>query len=127
MAQWEDKLGSILNNPQAMSQIMAIAQSLQGDSGEVEAPADEAEAVPVAPAEPAAMPELDPRLMQAGMRALSAYRGPDDARTALLRALRPFLAPERHGKLDKAVRITKLSNVIRSALDGLKGGDEAGV
>ncbi len=122
MAQWEEKLGAILNDPQAMSKIMAIAQSLDGGKeGSQEAPAPESEPAPAA--EAPAGPDLDPRLMAAGMQALAAWQGPDDSRTALLQSLRPFLKPERHAKLDKAVRVTKLSRVIRAALDTFKGGE----
>ncbi len=131
MAQWEEKLGAILNDPQAMSKIMAIAQSLDGGKeGSQEAPAPEPEPAstpdpaPAAPStEAPAGLDLDPRLMAAGMQALAAWQGPDDSRTALLQSLRPFVKPERCGKLDKAVRVTKLSRVIRAALDTFKGGE----
>ncbi len=103
MAQWEEKLGAILNDPQAMSKIMAIAQSLDGgkegaQSAATPEPEPEAaptsEPAPEAPAPSAEAPaglDLDPRLMAAGMQALAAWRGPDDSRTALLQALRPFV------------------------------------
>ncbi len=127
MAQWEEKLGAILNDPLAMSKIMAIAQSLDGGKeGAQEAPAPEPEAAAPEPTPAAEAPaglDLDPRLMAAGMQALAAWRGPDDSRTALLQSLRPFVKPERYGKLDKAVRVTKLSRVIRAALDTFKGGE----
>lgn len=123
MAQWEEKLGAILNDPQAMSRIMSIAQSLDGGKS-----APEPEAAPEPPPAPADQtgPELDPRLMAMGMQVLSAWQAPDDSRTALLQALRPFLKTERHAKLDKAVRITKLSRVVRAALDTWRG-DEGDV
>lgn len=133
MAQFEEKLGAILNDPQTMSRILSIAQSLDASKGQAQdrPPAEEipAEPVPaeVSPPQPAAeLPglDLDPRLMAAGMQALAAWQGPEDSRTALLQALRPFLKPERHGKLDKALRVTRLSRVIRAGLDGLKGGQE---
>ncbi len=131
MAQWEEKLGAILNDPQAMSKIMAIAQSLDGgkdDQASAPTPGPESASAPdpapetSAPDAPAGL-DLDPRLMAAGMQALAAWRGPDDSRTALLQSLRPFVKPERCGKLDKAVRVTKLSRVIRAALDTFKGGE----
>lgn len=127
MAQWEDKLSAILNDPRAMEQILSIAQSLDGGKSAPE------------PTEQVRTPEprdegsgeadlgglnVDPRVMAAGMQALSVWQGPDDSRTALLQSLRPFMKPERHGKLDKAVRITKLSKVVRAALDSLKGGGD---
>ena len=126
MAQFEEKLGAILNDPQTMSRILSIAQSLDGGKSErepVSDPSPEPVVEPVSePAETTAPGlDVDPRLMAAGMQALSAWQGPDDSRTALLQSLRPFVGPERCGKLDKAVRITKLSKVVRAALDTLKG------
>lgn len=132
MAQFEEKLSAILNNPQAMSQIMSIAHSLDGSGGQSEEPqvqpTEESAPAPSIeldqPGQDQPTLDLDPRLMAAGMQALAAWQGPEDSRTALLQALRPFLKPERHGKLDKALRITRLSRVVRAGLDGLKGGQE---
>ena len=40
----------------------------------------------------------------------------DDEKAALLRALQPFLRPERWAKVEKAIQITRLSRVIRAAM-----------
>lgn len=137
MAEFEEKLGSILNNPQAMQQIMSLAQSLGGGSSRKDDEA--AETPPSLPPEQAQTAEfepvsaddsplsgmnLDPRLLEVGMRAVSAYQDPNNEKAALLQALRPFVKEERYKKVDKAVRIAKLSKAIRAALDGLKGGEE---
>lgn len=139
MAELEDKLGAILNNPQAMSQIMSLAQSLNGGGQGQPPPAvpsalPESRVIPeeASPPEPGQEPqpdpaallggELDPRLMEAGMRALAAYRDPDNRQAALLQALRPFVKPQRYAKVDKAIQIARLSKVIRAALDTFKGG-----
>ena len=126
MGQWEEKLGAILNNPQAMSQIMSIAQSLGGDQGpdqdeqpSVQPPEPQAETSP-APSEDA--PALDPRVMAAGLRALSVWQGPADPRSSLLQALRPFVREERQVKVDKAIRIVRMSKAVRAALEGLQEG-----
>lgn len=136
MAEWEEKLGAILNNPQAMSQIMSLAQSLNGGAQPPEAqPAlPEAEAGSEAQSEPQDGPdteplaslagELDPRLMEIGMRALAAYRDPNNHQAALLQALRPFVKSQRYAKVDKAIQIARLSKVIRAALDTFKGGKD---
>ena len=125
MGQWEEKLGAILNDPQAMGQIMSLAQSL-GGQGPSETDADKAPAEHTeAPSTPDL--DLDPRLMEAGMRALSAWKDPDDPRAALLGALRPFLKEERQGKLDRAIHITRLSKAVRAALDGVQGGGKGDV
>lgn len=141
MAEFEEKLGSILNNPQAMAQIMALAQSLSGGSASQTGtpPGDpsplpcpevrEAEFVPVsAPEAPPAAPEapfagldLDPKLLSLGMRALGAYRDQSDDKARLLQALRPFVKEKRYGRIDQAAQIARISKAIRAVLDGLKG------
>lgn len=125
MGQWEEKLGAILNNPQAMSQIMSIAQSLGGDQPPEQTPQGEGEdtqptEVPSSPTEDA--PALDPAVMEAGLRALSVWQDRSDPRSTLLQALRPFLREERQAKVDKAVRIVRMSKAVRAALEGLQGG-----
>ena len=133
MAEFEDKLGAILNDPQAMQQIMSLARSLGGGaSGKNEAaetpsslPPETAEFGPVTDdASPLSGLNLDPRLFEVGMKAISAYQDPSNEKAALLLALRPFVKEERYKKVDKAVQIARISKAIRAALDGLKGGEE---
>lgn len=59
--------------------------------------------------------ELDPALVQKGLRLFSEYSAADDQRAALLSALKPFLKEERQAKVEKAVRLARLSRVIRAA------------
>ena len=132
MAQLEEQLNQILGDPQAMEQIMALAQSLSGKgqehgdpSPEQDSPQPEAEnASPLS-----ALSGLDPRLLQLGMGLLSEYSAQDDRKTALLEALKPFLKRERQEKIDQAVRIARLSRVVRAAfwLLGGTGEEEAHV
>ena len=118
MAQLEEQLNQILGNPQAMEQIMALAQSLSGKQEEERQPEEEtqppAENDPPSPL--SALDGLDPRLLRMGMGLLSEYSAQDDKKTALLAALKPFLKPERQEKMDQAVRIARLTRVIRTAL-----------
>lgn len=131
MGEFEEKLQSILGDPNAMSQIMSIAQSITAGSRDGDgpsAPKEEDPAPPAAAAQAAADPfsmlgSLDPRLLQVGMRLLAEYNGEDDKKTALLAALRPFVKRERYAKVDQAIQIAKLSRVIRVALDAFRKGD----
>ena len=124
MAQWEEQLNQILGDPQAMGQIMSLAQSLSGKQEEhQEEPPDREEGSETAPPpveeEPSplsALAGLDPKLLQMGMGLLSEYSAQDDKKTALLAALKPCLKPERQEKMDQAVRIARLTRVIRTAL-----------
>lgn len=132
MSDWEDKLNAILGNPDAMGQIMSLAQSLGGTVSPPQEPP--AAASPPSPP-PSAGPDLsallgglsgggglDPRLFSLAARILSESNHGDDRRTALLEALRPFVKEQRYAKLDKAIQIARLSHMIRIALDVLKGG-----
>lgn len=67
-----------------------------------------------------ALGDLDPALVQKGLRLFSEYSATDDRKIALLTALKPFLKEERLSKVDKAVQIAKLSRVIRVAFQLFK-------
>ena len=130
MSEFEDKLQSILGNPDAMSQIMSIAQSITGNAdGGGEADPSEDPAPPAAGGQDtgdvfSVLGNLDPRLLQIGMQLLSEYNRADDRKTALLTALQPFVREERYAQVDKAIQIAKLARVIRVALDAFRKGDE---
>lgn len=127
MGELEEKLNAILGDSQAMSQIMALAQSLGKSDPK------EGEESPAPPADPPPAPEeepgedllggIDPQMLDLGMRLLGEYQRQDEKGAALIQALRPFLREERQAKLDKAVRIAKLSRVARVALRSLGGGE----
>ena len=134
MSELEDKLQSILGDPEAMGQIMSIAQAITGkqETADASAPAG-----PDTPALPSGgelfsgeggplslLGDLDPRLVQMGLRLLSEYNSTDDRKIALLAALRPFVKEERYGKVDRAIQIARLSRLIRAALDTFRKGDE---
>lgn len=138
MSELEDKLGAILSDQDAMSQIMALARSLGGSQGSApdrQPPPPEAQPLrEPPPADSAqgggdlfsALGQLDPRLISMAMRLAGEYNSNDDQRAALLNALRPFVKPERYGKLDKAIQISKLTRVVRIALDSFRRKEEDG-
>lgn len=138
MSELEDKLGAILSNQDAMNQIMALAKSLGGGGDPSPPPSlpDAAPAPPPADSPPvsdaggdlfSALGNLDPRLISMAMRLAGEYNSNNDERAALLNALRPFVKPERYAKLDKAIQISKLTRVIRIALDSFqKKGEDTG-
>ena len=145
MSELEEKLESILGNPQAMAQIMSLAQSLNG-SGSAASGGDGAQAQPQEPTSDGASPPappvtaaaqppasagssagglgsllggLDPNMLSAAASLLGQFNGSgdDDRRVALLTALRPFVREQRYARLDKAIHIARLSRLIRSGLD----------
>ena len=135
---FSEKLNAILADPDAMGKIMSLAQSLDGEA----APNDQD-----TPEEPPALsggqadtpPDLSgllsaftggggealgPKLLQLAGRLLSEWNRPDDHKTALLAALRPYVKPERYAKVDRAIQIAKFSRLIRVALAALREGRE---
>ena len=126
MSDFEDKLQSILANPDAMNQIMSIAQSISGSASNNQSDTD------ILPQEndhpvdygnlSSAFDSLDPRLLQLGMTLLSEYNRQDDDKVALLTALQPFVKENRYAKLDQAIQIAKLARVIRVALNSFRNG-----
>lgn len=153
MGELEEKLNSILGDPQAMSQIMALASSLGGGGAQTPPPSGEQQPpkpTPPAPSAPAGgggnagagAPDLsalaslltggeggglDPRLLTLASRVMQEYQRDDSGKAALLLALRPYVQEKRYAKLDKAVQIAKLSRLIRVALDVFKGGEQGNV
>lgn len=129
MGGFEDKLNAILNDQDAMGQIMALAQSLGKqepseqtvrDEYKAEAEGEERFDVQDAPDPGSLLGELDPRMVQMGMRLLQEYNRGDDKNAALLRALRPFVKEERFAKVDRAIQIARLSRIVRMLFDAMQ-------
>lgn len=123
MGDFEEKLDSILNNPQAMSQIMSLARSLES-SGTVQNP--NAPSEPSKQAEDSA-PLIDPGMLSGITALFKQYNQSDDQRVALLNALRPFVKEQRYAKIDKAIQIAKLSRMARMAIEMLRPKEESDV
>lgn len=107
MADLEQTLGTILNNPQLMQQIMSLAQSL----GTQEPP-------------PAAQPEnpgknplagIDPAVL-AKLASFAGNTGVDSDQQALLQALCPYISQPKVGKLEKAMRAAKMARMASGFL-----------
>ena len=123
MAEFEEQLNAILGDQAAMSQIMALAQSLQKGPDQSQAPAAEP-AGPPAPPMASPLENLDPRLLNLGMKVWQEYQRGDDRNAALLAALRPFVREERWARLDKAMQLARMARVIRMALGAFGKGEE---
>lgn len=139
MSGLEDKLNAILGNQEAMGQIMALAQSLGVQEQQNTRTEQEESWVPVETwgeeREPqtqtsdfgSLLGNIDPKMMQLGMRLLQEYNRADDRNAALLAALRPFVKAERFAKVDRAIQIARLSRVIRVLFDTVKEKGEGGL
>ena len=98
----EEKLGQILNDPDSMAKIMSMAKSFGMPSE--------------APAEPSAPPLMDEGMMLGLMQMMQAMQHSDGKQEALLQALKPYLAPARQAKLDRAMELARISHIAGFAL-----------
>ena len=68
--------------------------------------------------------ELDPKMLKLMSHLMGEYKAPNNDKTALLKAMKPYLKPERHQALDKAADIVKMAHLAKIALSELGGGDK---
>ena len=104
----EEKLGSILNNPEMMQQIMSMAQAL----GQSQSPPHPEQ--PKKENSPA--PDFDPGMLQK-LSGFARQSGVTKEEQALLKALGPYLSRDRVGKLEKAMRAAKMARFASSFLN----------
>ena len=142
MAEFDDKLNSLLSNPEAMAQIMQMAQSLSGRQAQ-----QPVQQVPQAPPQQPVQPPPPPPLQQAPspggspLSALSSLTGGmdpamlskllpliqelgsqnDSNARQLLYALRPYLKPDRQEKIERALQLARLFHLGKKFLSGWEG------
>lgn len=146
MAEFDDRLDSLLSNPEAMNQIMKMAQSLMGggqeagNGGTAAAPGGGGSPLTGQSASPgnssagawgSPMPDpgflsglgaIDPKTIAALVPVLRELGGTQDSNARrLLMALRPYLKPERQDKVERALQLARLFRVGKRFL--LKGED----
>lgn len=101
MDEMEEKLNSVLNNPQMMQQIMAMAQSMGAQAQpKNEAPQQKSEG----------FPDIDLGMLQK-LSGFAKQGSIDKDQQTLLRALGPYLSRERIHKLEKAMRAAKIARM----------------
>lgn len=124
MAEFDETLNRLLSNPDAMSQIMQLAQSLGGGES----------APPPQPAPPPPSPQgtgdplssltggLDPALLLKLMPLIQELGGQRDSNARqLLYALRPYLKAERQDKIERALQLARLFHVGKKFLSEWEG------
>ena len=115
MEDMQEKLNSILGNPEMMQKIMSMAQSFSQSSNQSK---DEPpESPPPQPAKPSQALGIDPAMLQK-IAGFAQQSGIDRNQQALLKALRPYLSRERISKLEKAMRAAKVAGFASTALGG---------
>ena len=112
MDEMEDKLNSILGNPQMMQQIMAMAQAMQQDSPPEEKKPEPQKAAPTM----SPMPSMQDAAMLQRIAGIARQSGVDKNQQALLKALSPYLSRDRIHKLERAMRAAKIAGFASTAL-----------
>lgn len=123
MSEWEEKLNTLLSDPDAMAQVMSMAQNLSqqlgGPGGSTQETASQEKSAPEAPTgqnkPPQELPDLsallggiDPAALQKLLPLLTQLNRPESGETAaFLRALQPFLKPERQEKVERAAQLAR--------------------
>lgn len=108
MSELEEKLGALLSNPQLMQQISSLVQAMGQPSQPAPSPPPMPEPSP---------PEPDFSQLQ-GLASLLQNNRTDANQQALLTALSPYLSPWRVGKLERAMRASKMAGLASVLLRG---------
>ena len=127
MAEFDDKLNSILSNPDAMAQIMQLAQSIGGGNSAPASPPPPP--VQHSAPQPQASPDplgglggMDPSLLIKLLPLIQELGSDHDSNAKrLLYALSPYLKPERQAKVDRALQLARLFHVGKQFLSKWEG------
>lgn len=125
MAEFDEKLNSLLSDPSAMSQIMQLAQSLSGGVDGSAPPQGQPPAPPPAPKSPDLLSALtggvDPALLTRLLPLIQELGNQNSNARQLLYALRPYLRPERQEKVERAIQLARLFHLGKKFLAGWEG------
>lgn len=129
MAEFDEKLNSLLSNPDAMAQIMQMAQSLSGGGQPQQAP--QQPPPPPPPPSPGGDPfsslagltgGMDPAMLSKLLPLIQELGSQNDSNARqLLQALRPYLRPERQEKIERALQLARLFHLGKKFLSGWEG------
>lgn len=133
MAEFDDKLNSILSNPDAMSQIMQLAQSLSDPGPGSESPPPQSLPQQQTAAPPTGGGDLfsslsslaggiDPKFLSRLLPLIQELGSQRDSNArALLYALRPYLKEEKQNKVERALQLARLFHLGKKFLSGWEG------
>ena len=117
MSEWEEKLNTLLSDPDAMAQVMNMAQNLSQQMGQ-----SGGSAPPPPQGDPmgdlsSLLGGIDPGMIAKLLPVLSQLNRPESGETAaFLRALRPFLKPERQDKVERAAQLARFIHLGKTLL-----------
>lgn len=107
----QSQMNTILNNPEMMQKIMAMAQAFNQPQQQQKQETDP----PKQPSVGVSLPDIDLSMVQK-LSSLAGRSNIDNNQRTLLKALSPYLSRERISKLEKAMRAAKMANMASSLL-----------
>ena len=131
MAEFDEKLNSLLSNPETMAQIMQMAQSLSGGQSQQTPPPP-----PPPPSQQPSPPSggdvlsslssltsnIDPAMLTKLLPLIQEIGSQNDSNARqLLYALRPYLKPDRQEKIERALQLARLFHLGKKFLSGWEG------
>ncbi len=106
-----ERLAELLNDPESMKRVRAMAENLLGSQSQKK-PSD-SPPTPTADAGSIFGGDIDPAMIGKIMSVLSRLKNSsDDSRSNLLLALKPLLSAPRREKVDTAVKLLKLIDLL---------------
>lgn len=106
MGDFEEKLASVMNNPEMMEKIMSMAQSLGGTD-------QPSQPEPPQPANP--FGDIDISMLQK-LSGFAQQSGIDKNQQSLLHALAPYISQHRVARLERAMRAAKMAGFATNLL-----------
>ena len=110
MAELEDMINSVLSDPEQMSKIAGLAQSLMGGG---DAAPQNAQSSPL---------PIDAKMLGRLQNLMGGSSEKGSSSENLLRAMQPYLSEKRRNKMDKAIKLARMAKLAGFAMEEF-GGD----
>ena len=132
MSEFEDRINSVLNDPEQMDKIANLAKSLMGGKGQSADAGDGgmmgklgelAKSFSGGGSATQESPAIDPAMLGKIGRLMKAGNAQNSNERALLEAMKPYLTEKRRQKMDRALQLAKLARIARIAMGEMGEGD----
>ena len=124
MGELEDKINSILSSPEEMEKIMGLARSLSGSFGGSPASEPNTSTKKHSNDNTSGFGNIDPKMLSMLSKIMGEYNKPQNDKSALISAMKPYLKEDRRDKLDKALQIAKAAHIAKVVFSDFGGGDK---
>lgn len=132
MSEFENRINSVLNDPEQMDKIANLAKSLMGGEAQKADPGDGgmmgklgelAKSLTGGGSTGRDSPDIDPAMLGKIGRLMKAGNAQNSNERALLEAMKPYLTEKRRQKMDRALQLAKLARIARIAMGEMGEGD----